>query len=211
MKKPSRAALGFRTHSGWAAVVAIGGSVEQPMVLERTRIEIADPDVSGSLQPYHAAADLPKAAAAKFIRDCATSTNAMAKRAVSTIIARLATNGNAVVACGNLLGSGRSPVTLAQALASHPMLHTAEGEFYRDAIDGAIRHAGMSSIGIREKQAIEFGSEVLGISADRLQRTLRELGEAVGPPWRQDEKLAALAAWLALAQGPGRMGKRCLP
>jgi len=25
------------------------------------------------------------------------------------------------------------------------------------------------------------------------------MGRALGPPWRQDEKLATLAAWLALA------------
>lgn len=181
-------------------MVALGGSVEEPVVLDRSRIEIADPNVPESVQPYHAAADLPKAAAANFIRGCATVTNAMAKRAVRKIIAELAAKGSTVVACGNLLGSGHSPATLTQALASHPMLHTAEGEFFRAAIDGAIRSAGLEPVGIREKAALELGSEVLGMPADKLQLALSEMGKPIGPPWRQDEKLAALAAWLALAQ-----------
>jgi hypothetical protein len=208
MNKQSRAALGFRAHSGWAAVVAIGGSVKVPVVLDRSRIEIADPDMPESVQPYHAAADLPKAAAAKFIRDCAAVTNAMAKRAVRKIVKELAANGNAVVACGNLLGSGHPPATLAQALASHPMLHTAEGEFFRAALDGAIRSAGLEPVGIREKHALELGSEVLGMSAAQLQRTLNDMGKTIGPPWRQDEKLATLAAWLALAQRRTRTAVR---
>jgi len=27
---------------------------------------------------------------------------------------------------------------------------------------------------------------------------LSELGKAIGPPWQQDQKFAALAAWLAI-------------
>jgi hypothetical protein len=29
-----------------------------------------------------------------------------------------------------------------------------------------------------------------------------ELGRACGPPWAQDQKSAALVAWVALASGP---------
>ena len=33
-----------------------------------------------------------------------------------------------------------------------------------------------------------------------LQQRIGELGRSLGPPWRQDEKLASLAAWIALAE-----------
>jgi hypothetical protein len=36
------AALGFRAHSGWRAVVAVPGSPGRAVVLERRRIETAD-------------------------------------------------------------------------------------------------------------------------------------------------------------------------
>ena len=37
-------------------------------------------------------------------------------------------------------------------------------------------------------------------SAD-LQQLIDGLGKSLGPPWRQDEKLASMAAWIALAEG----------
>jgi hypothetical protein len=204
MTKKSRAALGFRAHSGWAAVVAVGGSRDEPLVLSRTRIELADPDVPESFQPYHSASELDTAAAGNFIRRCAAVTKQMARKAVRDIVAQLQGAGHEIVACGNLLGSGHSPATLAAALASHPMLHTAEGEFYRNALDDASRNLGVKVIGVREKEIVELGSAMFGIAPDRLQQRLTELGKPFGSPWRQDEKLATLAGWLALAENRGR-------
>jgi hypothetical protein len=37
------------------------------------------------------------------------------------------------------------------------------------------------------------------LDAADLQQQITELGRSLGPPWRQDEKLASLAAWIALA------------
>jgi len=144
---------------------------------------------------------MKRADAAKFIALCTRATNATATTSLRIVVKDLLDRGQVVVACGNLLGSGRSPATLAAALTSHPMLHTAEGEFFREAINVASRHLGLKVSGIVERQALELGSAVLGISPERLQQTLKELGRPLGPPWRQDEKLATLAAWLALAEG----------
>ena len=47
-----RTALGFRAHSGWAALVAVAGTIDALRVLERRRIVIADPEMPGSKQPY---------------------------------------------------------------------------------------------------------------------------------------------------------------
>src|SRR5260370_3090211 len=52
------AALGFRAHSGWAALVAIAGASRSPAIVERGRLELADPRDPHAKQPYHAAAQL---------------------------------------------------------------------------------------------------------------------------------------------------------
>ena len=54
-----RTAIGLRAHSGWAALVAVTGSAAGIEILARRRIELADPDVPGSKQPYHEAEGLP--------------------------------------------------------------------------------------------------------------------------------------------------------
>ncbi len=63
-------ALGFRAHSGWAAVVAVSGSPGRPVVLERRRIETADTAIPGSKQPFHAAERLGVERAEALIRQC---------------------------------------------------------------------------------------------------------------------------------------------
>jgi hypothetical protein len=204
MSKISRAALGFRAHSGWAAVVAVAGSRDAPQILSRTRIELADPEAPESIQPYHSASELDLDAAGKFIRRCATVAKQMARKAVRDLVEQLQRSGHTVVAAGNLLGSGHSPHTLAAALASHTMLHTAEGEFFRNALDDACRRIDLKVTGLREKEVVELGSAMFGMSSASLQRTLTELGKPFGSPWRQDEKLAALVAWLALTESRGR-------
>jgi len=39
----------------------------------------------------------------------------------------------------------------------------------------------------------------LGLTAARLQGQLATLGHSAGPPWRADQRIAAIAGWLILA------------
>src|SRR5258708_38399056 len=93
-------ALGFRAHSGWTAAVAAAGSPSKPIILERRRIETANPEIPGSKQPYHAAKGLPVESAETLIRQCRVSSEQLATRAVSTWVAELRQNGVAVVGAG---------------------------------------------------------------------------------------------------------------
>jgi hypothetical protein len=191
-----RAALGFRVHSGWAALVAVAGS--PPTVIDRRRIAIADPAIAGSMQPFHAAEGLASAKAERLIQRCSESTQRLARGALGAAIDRLRQTGHEVVGCGVLLGSGRPLPPLPQLLASHALIHTAEGEFFRDAVVDAAGHCGLAVTGVKERELLARAAADLRTSADDLQRRLAELGRAVGPPWQQDQKQAALVAWLAL-------------
>src|SRR6185436_3286705 len=100
-----RVALGFRAHSGWAVVVAVGGSPGNPVVLERRRIETADAAIRGSKQPYHAAEQLAFESAEWLIQMCRDSSARLATDAVSALVAQL--NGHTLVGAGVLFASGR--------------------------------------------------------------------------------------------------------
>jgi hypothetical protein len=41
--------------------------------------------------------------------------------------------------------------------------------------------------------------ELFTRASERIERHVAAMGKGIGPPWRQDEKFAAVAAWLALA------------
>lgn len=98
-----------------------------------------------------------------------------------------------MAACGLLLASGRPLPALEKVLASHALIHTAEGELFREALRAASRECGLPLAAVRERDLFARGAADLGIP-----ETLAEMGRALGPPWRQDEKFAAIAAWLAL-------------
>jgi len=194
-----RAAIGCRAHSGWAALVAIGGSPGSPEVILRRRIENADPEIPGSKQPFHAAEPLDFADAKEFLEECTASTRRLSRQAFEGVIDELRRKNYEAVACGVVLGSGRPLPALNAILASHALIHTAEGEFYRNALVEAAEHCGLKVTGVKERELFERGAAQLHLSIKQVERCVAELGRPIGPPWTQDQKYAALVAWLALS------------
>ncbi len=168
-------------------MVAVGGTVSAPHVLERRRITIADPQLPGSKQPYHAAAELPFSLAEASLRKALESSRALALDAISTAMDALRSQGHEVAACGLLVGSGKPLPGLEAILASHPLLHTAEGQMFRDVLSWAACRCSLPVVAIPEKQ----------LSAASLS-AISSLGRTIGPPWTQDQKYATLAALMAL-------------
>jgi hypothetical protein len=191
--------LGFRVHSGWAAVVAVKSLASSPAVVDRRRIELANPAIRGSLQPFHSAAELDLAEAEEFIKQRADSTNALALQSLRLLIDDLCQLGYEAIGSCILVGSGRPLGTLESILASHAMIHTAEGEFFRAAIRCANETCGLPVTGIKEGEILNRGVAELGLPLEALKGRMLELGQPIGPPWRQDEKFATLAGWLILA------------
>lgn len=201
MPQPIRsAALGCRAHSGWAAIVALGGSVRSPEVLRRTRIEIADPAIRGSKQPYHFAEQMEHRAAEAFLAQCAQSTTQLTNDALRGILDSLTARAYRPATFGITLASARPLPELKAILASHALIHTAEGEFYRDQLRSAARSFGLAVTQVKERELLDRASTRLGLPPAGLERHIIELGKSVGPPWSQDQKCAALVAWLALAE-----------
>jgi hypothetical protein len=196
----ARAAVGFRAHSGWAAAVAVAGPANAPTAIARRRIEMVDQGVPGAAQPYHAAAGLNIRDAERIVTNCAARAALLAQRALAAMVEELLGAGYAVTGCGLLLASGRPLPALESILASHPLIHTAEGELFREALRAASRECGVPMAVVKERELFTRGTSELGIPEDALQRRLSEMGRAMGSPWRQDEKYAAMAGWLALAE-----------
>ena len=147
----TRATVGFRAHSGWAALVAVAEPVRLAVVIDRRRVELADLKVPRPVQPYHAAQELELKEAEKYVKHFATQAKLLAQRALRDVIDHLKAANYLVVGCGIPLGSGRPATTLEATLASHSMLHTAEGELFRNALIQASEHFQLPVAGIRER------------------------------------------------------------
>ena len=194
----SQAALGFRAHSGWAALVAVAGPVAEPTAVLRRRVVLSD---KTPRQPFHAAEGQPFAAAEELIRRSTGEAQALAEREVQEAVAQLRAMGHEPVSSGLLLAAGRPLPGLREVLASHAFIHTAEGELFREVLREATRRCGLLLVEVRERDLEDRAARSLRRSATELQRRVAEWGKALGSPWTQDEKRAALVAWLALAAG----------
>ena len=172
-------------------MVAVAGSPLRPVIIDRQRLHIGD-----IAQPYHRAQELGMVRANKFLRECREASHELALSALQAAVKR--SGGDRVEGCAVLTGSGRLAPTLEATLASHAAIHTAEGEFFRDVVIHAAEFCGLSVHRIKEKELFELAAREFRIPVDGLIRGLNDLGKITGPPWQQDHKFAALAAWLVL-------------
>ena len=194
------AAVGFRVHSGWAAAVVVCGPLANPVVVERRRIELVKTFTYTFRQPYHTAKQMPLPDAVKFIRSVQSEAKRLALSCLRSLQKDLAEGDFKIVRAALLLASGRALPTLEHVLVSHALIHTADGELFRDGLSSACAAFNLPLEGIREKELFATASRALGVQPAALTRRVAALGKTLGPPWSQDEKFAALGAWLTLAR-----------
>jgi hypothetical protein len=179
-------------------LVAVSGDADEVEVIDRRRVAITDPSTPGAAQPYHRAANLEFPAAELHLANCQAASERLALTAVKQIVQELEARHYRIAGAAVLLASGRSLPSLAKILASHPLIHTAEGEFFRNRIRNACEQLKIPVEAIRERELEEHLKAAFGKSASRLQRKIVSAGRSIGPPWTKDHKAAALAALLVL-------------
>jgi hypothetical protein len=193
------AAIGFAPHSGWTALVALGGDPKRPRVLLRERLELTSSRLPGPKQPYHAVEELAVAKAAPLLERYLASATKLAGDGLRGVVATLEGMGFRVHGAATLDSNGRQGTSLEAILASHALIHTADGEHFRRALDEASRACGFVAIRVRQRELPERAAAVLRRPAAELQAHVAAFGKTVGPPWGADQKQAALLAWLSLA------------
>jgi hypothetical protein len=80
----------------------------------------------------------------------------------------------------------------------HIRAHALEGQLFRTALEDASRPLGLPSSVFVERKIYAEAAKTLNRSEEDLKRLLAGLGREKRGPWRSDEKLAALGAWLTL-------------
>lgn len=194
-----RAAIGFRVHSGWAAMVVVSLEKGEPVVLERRKLLLVKTFSYTFRQPYHTAEKMPIRDAAKFVRDVENESRELALAGIRSQREELEKLDYKLFGCGLLLASARKLPEFEKILASHALIHTADGELFRHSIRLACSRAKLPLRAIKERDLLAEAANRLKKRSEFLNRKVTALGKSLGPPWTQDEKLATLAAWLALA------------
>lgn len=197
IKKP--AVVGIRAHSGWAALVAVAGNARALEVLDRRQVVLVDAERRGAKQPFHFAEPLALKEAEAHLSRCAQISARLALGAVRQVLETLRERGYGLTGCAILTASGRSLPDLAAILASHALIHAAEGQFFRNVFRDACQKLHIPVSPIRERDLFTLAPAQLRIPLADLKRQLADAGRTLGPPWTQDQKQAALAGWVVLA------------
>ena len=190
------AALGFRVKSGWAVAVLLAGTPFEPKLVKCQAALLSDPHTPQSKQPYHAALEQPEKKAAAIVEKLRAVVSEAAKRSVDDLLKQAGEAGFSVRGAGLVVGSVVDPASLHN---EHIRAHALEGQLFRTALEEALRVNGMASEVLVEKSAYASAAAALHKTPDEVKRIAAQLGDGHDGSWRAEEKLATVAAWIALA------------
>jgi hypothetical protein len=190
-------ALGLSVHTGWAVCVAAGGNLQAPHVVARVEVELLNDQARFV---FHRAAEASASAAEKLVARARADAGANARGALERLAGDLRKAGHDVARCAVVAKPGPMPASIAEIVAAHPRIHTAEGLFYRDVLCDAAKATGLRIEVLSPKELERTAASALNVPVGRLSDFLARAGKAIGPPWSKDQKVSALAAWITLAR-----------
>ncbi len=198
--------LGFRALKGGGVVVGVAADTGGPRVLLSSFLATAAEGDRLALEPYHVAAEMerglaggasPRAVAA--VAEGRRRQEALALAGLADIVARLRQAGAAPAVAAllvNRAGWVSDLLAYSLAYADHPPV--AEGLAVRDALRFACGRLGLPVAEMDEKSLHSLSSQALGLEPADIAARLDALGATAGRPWRKEQKLACLAAWMVV-------------
>ena len=182
------AAIGFSPHSGWAAMVVLGGTAAAPELLARTRLQLIDARDPESKQPYHAVEFLCIEEATGRLDGYMAVATRLAQDSICAQSEQLKGRGVAVKSVGIIESSSRKQVSLPSILASHALIHAADGDHFRNALFVAAEQCRLRVCRIPARDLEAHASKRLRLPVARILETVKNLGPGKGPPWGADQK-----------------------
>ena len=195
MTKPRAAALGLRVKSGWAAAVLLTGTVRSPQLCDVRRIELSDPQHPETRQPYHAAMGKLERDARK-INQRVDVVRGIAQQSIATLLAGYRRQNLRIRRAALVVGSQIDPDSIANP---HIHAHAFEGRLFRSVLEESLRAHRIRANILIERHAYAHAVEELKQTNENVRRKIQDFGREMETPWRAEQKLAAVAAWLALS------------
>ena len=200
--------IGLRAQKGGALVVAVALEAGEPRILLSTAMATHVADDRLSLEPYRVAAEIargaggeaPTEAAAEAVAEGRKRQDGAAAEGLREIVRQVeAAGGRPAVAALLVNRAGWITDLLSYSLAWEEHVPVAELLAVRDALRSAMRRCAIQAVELDEKSLFDAAAERFDMSLEEIEAHLKHLGAQAGKPWRKEQKLACLAAWLAAA------------
>jgi hypothetical protein len=202
----TRIGLGFRAGRGGSVVVGVALDGREPRVVLSTFLATATAGDRLSLEPYHVAAEMERgpqnrvsAEAAAAVAEGRKRQDRMAANGLDALVRELQQGGFKPVVAALLVNrAGWITDLLEYSLFAPEHPPVAEGLAVRDTLRFALDRSGISVNEIDEKSLQEVASKELRLSIADIAMRLKTIGATTGRPWRKEQKLACLSAWLVV-------------
>ncbi len=202
--------LGFRGIKGGGVVVGVVVEAGEPRVVVSTFLPTAAEGDRLALEPYRVAYEMRRGPdgqasteAAAAVAEAHKRQGALAAQGLGDIVRRLRDAGCEPVIAALLVNrAGWITDALAYSLSWPEHVPVAEGLAVRDALRFACGRCGVEVAEMDEKSLHEAASKQLHLSPTDIDIRMKSLGATVDRPWRREQKLACLSAWITLAALP---------
>jgi hypothetical protein len=195
-EKSPRLAIGFRVKTGRATAVVIAGPASAPRVLSRSSLQLFDPAIPESHQPFHAELELPAAEIVHVMPKALEAVERVALSALRELVGELQAAPGSIVGIALVAGSATDPESIRNP---HMRAHAREGQLFPHALAAAAKTMRIPVVTLVESEVFASAAKKLGKTSDAIKLAVTEMGRAVGKPWSAEEKAAAAAAWITLA------------
>lgn len=195
MKKSNLVCIGLRAKTGRAIAVVLGGPSDSPTIVKKFEMGLCDPKIPGTFQPYHEVMELPWDESQKAVLKFTRAIETVARKALASLIKELQSEGMKTAGVGIIGARDRD---LARIGNYHIRAHAAEGVLFRRVLDLAADANGLRRRTFPDRELDQIATAELGRQNSSVRRKLNDMGRLLTPPWRADEKQAAMAAWLVL-------------
>jgi hypothetical protein len=195
--KTQTAALGFRVKSGWAAVVLLTDAAHSPQLSDVGRIELCDPHLPETRQPYHAGTGELETDSTTLNRR-ERVVRSISQQSLERLLNVYRQKGFRIRRAALVVGSQIDPTSIANP---HIRAHALEGRLFRTAVAETLQDHKIRIELLLERDAYPTVAARLKQSSEDVKRAIQDLGRSApekGGPWRAEQKLAALAALFAL-------------
>jgi hypothetical protein len=184
--------------------VLLTDPIDSPALRDNRVIDLSDPRVPETRQPYHATFGQLETDAKKTNRRT-DIVHRVTKQSVTKLLSDYRRKGYSITRASLVVGSERDPATIANP---HIRAHALEGQLFRSALEQVLNAHCIRTAILLERDAYATAAAELKKSSDDVRRTIQNFGRSTDGPWRTEQKLAALGAWLALCHKPSLERKR---
>ena len=177
-----RAVIGVKSKTGRGIAVALAAPKE---FICREELTLADPDAK--VGPYHEVMELPWSESIVAVRPAIATIEKIAARELRRLIDEVSSRGYQVDCIAVV---GPADRNLERIGNPHIRAHAAEGVLFRAVIEKAAKSNRVAS-----RAFIDPSTELTAAQ----KKSVEEMKKVAGPPWRADEKSAAMAAMALLS------------